>query len=35
VAKSMMDAGIQAVFDINEERAPDADSGDEARPTLH
>ena len=35
VAKSMMDAGIQTVFEINEERAPDADSGDETRPTLH
>ena len=35
VAKSMMDAGIQTVFEINEERAPDAGSGDEPRPTLH
>jgi len=35
VAKSMMDAGIQTVFEINEERAPDADSGVETRPTLH
>jgi hypothetical protein len=35
VAKSMMDAGIQTVFDINEERAPEADIGDGTRPTLH
>jgi hypothetical protein len=35
VAKSMMDAGIQTVFEINEERAPESDSGDGTRPTLH
>ena len=35
VAKSMMDAGIQTVFEINEERAPESDSADGTRPTLH
>jgi hypothetical protein len=35
VAKSMMDAGIQAVFDINEERAPATTGVDEKRHTLH
>ena len=35
VAKSMMDAGIQTVFEINEERAPESDTGDGTRPTLH
>jgi hypothetical protein len=35
VAKSMMDAGIQAVFEINEERAPAATDVDEKRHTLH
>ncbi|MBT5389035.1 MAG: hypothetical protein HN817_07775 [Porticoccaceae bacterium] len=35
VAKNMMDAGLQAVFEINEERAPQAEEGDEKRHTLH
>ena len=35
VAKSMMDAGIQTVFDINEERAPVAADVDDTRHTLH
>lgn len=35
VAKSMMDAGIQTVFEINEERAPEAAADDEVRHTLH
>ncbi|MAE03908.1 hypothetical protein OAT22_09200 [Porticoccaceae bacterium] len=35
VAKSMMDAGIQTVFEINEERAPEAVADDEVRHTLH
>jgi hypothetical protein len=35
VAKSMMDAGIQTVFDINDERAPSATEIDEKRHTLH
>lgn len=35
VAKSMMDAGIQTVFDINEERAPVNADGDEKRHTVH
>jgi hypothetical protein len=35
VAKSMMDAGIQTVFEINEERAPEAAPDDEVRHTLH
>jgi hypothetical protein len=35
VAKSMMDAGIQTVFDINEERAPVNAEGEEKRHTVH
>ena len=35
VAKSMMDAGIQAVFDINEERAPVNAEDDDKRHTVH
>lgn len=35
VAKSMMDAGLQAVFEINEERAPLSEDGEEKRHTLH
>jgi hypothetical protein len=35
VAKSMMDAGIQTVFDINEERAPLSSEGDDKRHTVH
>ena len=35
VAKSRMDAGIQTVFDINEERAPATVEGDEKRHTVH
>ena len=35
VAKSMMDAGIQKVFDINEERAQVNAEGDEKRHTVH
>jgi hypothetical protein len=31
----MMDAGIQTVFDINDERAPAATEIDEKRHTLH
>ena len=35
VAKSMMDAGIQTVFEINEERTPETAGDDEVRHTLH
>jgi hypothetical protein len=35
VAKSMMDAGIQTVFDINEDRVPSAIETDEKHQTLH
>lgn len=35
VAKSMMDAGIQTVFEINEERAPESIDDGEVRHTLH
>ncbi len=35
VAKSMMDAGLQTVFEINEERAPLSEDGEEKRHTLH
>lgn len=35
VAKSMMDAGIQTVFEINEERTPETVADDEVRHTLH
>jgi hypothetical protein len=35
VAKSMMDAGIQTVFEINEEQSPVSADGGEKRHTLH
>ena len=35
VAKSMMDAGIQAAFELNEESAPLASDADEKRNILH
>ena len=35
VAKSMMDAGIQTAFELNEESAPMASDADEKRNILH
>jgi hypothetical protein len=35
VAKSMMDAGIQAVFDLSEDSAPTVSEDNEKRPILH
>lgn len=35
VAKSMMDAGIQTVFDINEEGSPMAVDNENTRNTVH
>ena len=35
VAKSMMDAGIQTAFELNEESAPLASDADEKRNILH
>ena len=35
VAKSMMDAGIQTAFELNEESAPMASDTDEKRTILH
>ena len=35
VAKSMMDAGIQTAFELNEESAPLASDADEKRKILH
>lgn len=35
VAKSMMDAGIQTTFELNEESAPLASDADEKRNILH